>query len=154
MRTAVQLRSTGTLRCELLHAEPAAVVSGALGPIVVVAPDRIVAYQIRTRRGPSVFVFRTLTVDDAMAAWVPGVQPHVRLLVHVRSVLRARRVQRLLAYLVKRGPSPSLLSDGFYLRVSHMLGGRAVQQRQLLALVRAELRSRSADGAGPAERGL
>jgi hypothetical protein len=96
---------------------------------------------VHSRARRVLFVFRTLAVDDALAASVPGVYPHVRLLVHVRSAMRVRAMKRLFAYLAKRALRPSDLSDAFYARVSHLLGGRA-DAAGLRALLRRELAGR------------
>ena len=43
------------------------------------------------RRRPRLFVFRTLTVDDRLAATLPGVRPPVKLLLELRTKGRIRR---------------------------------------------------------------
>jgi hypothetical protein len=138
VRTAVQLRTGGAVQCEVGAGEPAAVVTGRLGPVALFGPDEVVAYLVRSGPARSLFVFRTLAVDDRWAASVPGVHPRVRLLVHVRSALRVRAMGRLFAHLARRSLRPSQLSDAFYVRVSHAVGGRTDQAR-LRALVRREL---------------
>jgi hypothetical protein len=138
VKTAVQLRTGGGVECALLGVEPPEVVSGALGLVALFEADQIVGYVIRSRAGRRLFVFRTLAVDDTWAASVPGVHPHVRLLVHVRSAKRVWAMKRLFAYVAARPLSPSQLSDGFYARVSHLLGGRT-DGAHLRALVRQEM---------------
>ena len=141
MKTAVQLRSGGELQCELVCGRPEATVPGVLGPVALFAPDEIVAYVVASPTRRQLFVFRTLVVDDRCAARVPGVHPRVRLLVHVQSARRVWAMKRLLAYLAKRTLSPSELSDGFYARVSHLLGGRT-DSAHVRALVRQEIARR------------
>jgi hypothetical protein len=137
----------------MVSGEPDSYAQGTLGPIALFAPGEVVAYLVRTSAGPSVFVFRTLAVDDPWAASVPGVQPRVRLLVHVRSALRVRAVRRLFATLAKRALRPSELSDAFYVRVSHVLGERRTDQARLRALLRRELDSQGAQGRDAAAPG-
>ncbi|MGH7297407.1 MAG: hypothetical protein ACRELB_20895 [Polyangiaceae bacterium] len=137
----MQLRSDGAVRCTLGCGEPRAVVPGVLGPVALFEPDELVSYVIRSPAGRRLFVFRTLAVDDKWAASVPGVHPRVRLLVHARSAKRVWAMKRLFAYIAVRSMSPSDLSDGFYTRVSHLLGGRT-DGAHLRALVRRELARR------------
>jgi hypothetical protein len=112
--------------------------AGKLGPIAAFETGEIVAYSIRTATARSVYVFRTLAVDDALAAKVPGVLPHVRLLIHLHSAGRVRAAARFFRYLAARGISPSSLCDAFYVRVSIALGGRATPQERLRAFLRDE----------------
>lgn len=112
---------------------------GNLGPITLFDANRIVAYQIASRQRTSVFVFRTLSVDDRMAASVPGVYPRVRLLIHALGAGAASQVTRLFAHIVKRGCDASSLPDVFYHRVSHAVSRRRPTQAPLRALLRAEL---------------
>jgi hypothetical protein len=153
MRTAVQLCSGGAVECALLCGEPGAMASGALGPVALFGPEEVVGYLVRTSAGRTLFVFRTLAVDDAWAASVPGVHPRVRLLVHLRSAMRVRALTRLFGTLAKRALAPSGLSDGFYVRVSHALGGRRTDQARLKALLRRELTGQTAPGRDTALRG-
>lgn len=134
----MQLRSEGAAQCTLGCGEPSAMVPGALGPIALFEADELVSYVIRSPAGRRLFVFRTLAVDDKWAASVPGVHPRVRLLVHARSAKRVWSMKRLFGYIAVRGIRPSDLSDGFYARVSHLLGGRT-DAAHLRALVRQEL---------------
>jgi hypothetical protein len=83
------------------------------------------------------FVFRTLEVDDRLAASVPGVKPHVQLLLQVNSHGRARLVRQLFAYLARINREPSAMPDGFYLRVGAVLGGRLPGHKVLPSLVSA-----------------
>jgi hypothetical protein len=129
MNTAVQLRVPSAqgqgLRCELVHGAPRAFEAGRLGPVALFGPGAIVAYGLVTTRGcPRLFVFRTLVVDDRLAATVPGVRPRVRLLLALYTAGRIRRARRLFAYLLRTNRDPSALSDAFYFRVSAALGGR------------------------------
>jgi hypothetical protein len=148
VRTAVQLRSGGDVQCELVCGEPVSVAAGARGPVALFAPDEVVAYLVRTVTRRTLFVFRTLVVDDRWAASVPGVHPRVRLLVHVCSAKRVRAVRRLFGSIARKALPPSALSDGFYARVSHLAGGRTDAAR-LRALLQRELVRRGAlrDGA-------
>jgi hypothetical protein len=152
MRTAVQLRSSGAMQCELVCGDPAAMASGSLGPVALFSPDEVVGYLVRSGARPALFVFRTLAVDDQWGAAVPGVHPRVRLLVHVRSATRVRAMRRLFGSLARRALVPSVLSDGFYVRVSHAVGGRTDQAR-LRALLRLELTTQGAAGGDAALAG-
>jgi hypothetical protein len=138
MKTAVQLHPRTSdrdrLRGQLLGGAPAAVVLGTLGPVAIFDSDAVVAYELRRGRRTRAFVFRTLQVNDTLAASVPGVRPRVRLLFAVHSIGRARLVQRLFAYLDKHGHDPSELPDAFYLRVGGVLGGQLPAHKVLPAL--------------------
>ena len=113
MNTAVQLRRTGAeVRSGLLYGTPVTTVAGTLGPVALFSSGKIVAYRIRHRRRTRLFVFRTLDVDDRLAARIPGVCPRVQLLLEVRSAGRARLVRGLLAYLVKTRHDPCRLRMG------------------------------------------
>jgi hypothetical protein len=140
MNTAVQLRSISARdlpRCELVHGTPREIVSGALGPVAIFPPGELVAYMVRSRRQARLFVFRTLVVDDRLAAALPGVRPRVQLLLDTRSVGRSRLVRRLFAYLLETSRDPVGLPDAFYLRVGVVLAGRLPPQKILLSLLSA-----------------
>ena len=140
MRTAVQLRLRTSdeerPRTEVIGGTPCAVTEGALGPVVLFEPGQIVAYLLRRRRRARIFVFRTLDVDDRLAATVPGVAPRVRLLMDLRTLGRIRRVRALFVYLLRSGRVPSALPDDFYVRVGAVLGGRLPAHKVLLGLLR------------------
>jgi hypothetical protein len=68
---------------------------------------------------------------------VPGVRPHVQLLLQLRTAGRIRLVRSLFAYLTRTGRDPSALPDVFYIRVGAMLGGRLPGHKVLLHLLRA-----------------
>ena len=126
MNTAVQLRTIAAVdlpRCDLVHGSPLQFLAGDLGPIALLAPAEVVAYRLRSRRRTRLFVFRTLDIDDRLAALLPGVRPRVRLLIAVRSARRVRLARDLFAYLTKTGRQPSQLTDAFYLRVGVALTG-------------------------------
>jgi hypothetical protein len=140
MNTAVQLRSakddaSAAPRCELLHGSPRAFAQGRSGPIAVFGAGELVAYLVRVRRRHQLFVFRTLEADDSLAARVPGVRPHVRLLLNVASAGRTRLVRSLFAYLVAERRDPSALSDAFWFRVSVALAGRLPPHKLLVSLL-------------------
>jgi hypothetical protein len=140
MNTAVQLRpilARDLPRCELVHGTPREIVSGALGPVAIFPPGDLVAYMVRSRRRARLFVFRTLVIDDRLAAALPGVRPRVQLLLDTRSVGRSRLVRRLFAYLVKTSRDPVGLPDAFYLRVGVVLAGRLPPRKILLSLLSA-----------------
>jgi hypothetical protein len=134
--TAVQLRQAGdVLRSDLLYGTPRVMVTGALGPVALFFAGELVAYRIRHHRRTRLFVFRTLEVDDRLAARLPGVHPRVRLLVDVQTAARTRLVGRLLAYLVQSGCDPGGLPDGFYVRVGVALAGRLPKHKIVLSLL-------------------
>jgi|HubBroStandDraft_1064217.scaffolds.fasta_scaffold48485_3 hypothetical protein len=134
--TAVQLRQpgSGTPRSELVYGNPHALVAGKLGAVALFAPDELVAYRIRDRRQTRLFVFKTLEVDDRLAARLPGVSPRVQLLFDVRTAGRARLVRGLFAYLVKAHDAPAL-PDSFYVRLGVVLGGRLPAHKILTSLL-------------------
>jgi hypothetical protein len=78
-----------------------------------------------------------LVVDDRLAASVPGVRPHVQLLLQVHSSGRARLVRELFAYLARTNLEPSAMPDDFYVRVGAVLGGRLPGHKVLPSLVSA-----------------
>jgi hypothetical protein len=146
MRTAVQLRlrshDPDDARSEVLGGAPCSVNEGKLGPVALFESGEVVAYLLHRRRRARVFVFRTLDVDDRLAATVPGVSPRVRLLFEVRTPGRIRRTRALFAYLVRTGHDPSGLVDEFYIRVGAVLNGRLPAHRVLLPLLQSARRLR------------
>jgi hypothetical protein len=142
MNTAVQLRQpgSGTPRTELVYGKPHALVTGELGGVAVFSPDQVVAYRIGYRRQTRLFVFRTLEVDDRLAARIPGVRPHVRLLFDVCTTGRARLVRALFAYLARTSRAPAALPDAFYVRIGAALGGRLPAHKILGLLLERALR--------------
>lgn len=136
MKTAVQLRprAAGAPQSELVYGKPHVLVTGKLGAVALFDAEELVAYRIRHGRQTRLFVFRTLEVDDRLAAQVPGVSPRVQLLFDVRTSGRARLVRGLFAYLVK-SRDPSALPDSFYVRVGVALGGRLPGHKVLPALL-------------------
>jgi hypothetical protein len=138
MMTAVQVRAPSAdsqPRAELVWGRPIAVHAGALGPVAVFGPGEIVAYVLRFRRRPRLFIFRTLTVDDCLAATLPGVRPRVHLLLELRTQGRIRRARGLFAYLARAGRDPSALADVFYVRAGVALAGRLPSHKILLSLL-------------------
>jgi len=141
MNTVVQLRTAqgDKPRSELIYGTPRRLVPGRLGPVAVFTPRALVAYRIRYHRRTRLFVFRTLDVDDRLAASVPGVRPHVQLLLEVRSEGRVRRMRRLFAYVLKAGRDPDGLPDAFYVRVGAVLAGRLPQHPIVASLLSSQL---------------
>jgi hypothetical protein len=141
MKTAVQLRPPKgeDVLAELVYGVPEIVAAGTLGPVALFGFDALVAYRLRSGRRDRLYVFRTLAVDDAMAAVVPGVRPRVRLLVHLRSAGRVRLARRLFAYLERRGPTPDTVTDDTYLRIGVALAGRLPPHKILVSLLTPQL---------------
>jgi hypothetical protein len=141
MKTAVQLRlrsgDDDGPRSELVFGFPCATAAGAQGPVALFEPDALVAYLLRCKRQGRLFVFRTLDVDDRLAAKVPGVRPRVQLLLELHTAGRIRRGRGLFGYLARTNRDPSVLSDAFYLRVGAVLGGRLPAHKILLSLLSA-----------------
>ena len=137
MKTAVQLRPARRDQpfASLVHGSPVATAPGARGAIAFFLPGQLVAYRIRYRRRTCLFVFRTLDVDDRLAASLPGVRPRVQLLIAVRTEARARLLRSLFEYLLKSGHDPKALPDAFYLRASVVLGGRLPAKKILHSLL-------------------
>lgn len=138
MKTAVQVRhptADSQPRAELVWGRPLAVEAGTLGPVALFGPGEIVAYLLRFRRRPRLFVLRTLTVDDRLAATLPGVRPRVQLLLELRTQGRVRRARGLFAYLARTRRDPSALADAFYVRVGLILAGRLPSHKILLSLL-------------------
>jgi hypothetical protein len=147
MKTAVQLRprAAGAPQSELVYGKPQALVTGTLGAVALFHSDELVAYRIRYGRQTRLFVFRTLEVDDRLAAQVPGVSPRVQLLFDVRTSGRARLVRGLFSYLAK-SRDPSTLPDSFYVRVGLALGGRLPAHKILPSLLSVEESQTGTDG--------
>ncbi len=141
MNTAVQLRrGPGDIpQADLVYGQPQTMTTSTHGPVALFTSGQLVAYRLRHRRRTRLFVFRTLTVDDRLAASLPGVRPRVQLLLSVRSEARVRRLRRLLADLAKAGHDPGALPDRFYLRVGVVLAGRLPPQPVLLSLLSSNL---------------
>jgi len=135
--TAVQLRDHRP-HGQLVYGEPYAVDRGARGPVALFAAGSLVAYQVQIDRARRLFIFRTLLVDDRLAAAVPGVTPRVQLLAQLRSAARVRLVRQLFADLLAMGWTPSTLSDAFFLRLGAILEGRIPPYALLHALLRRE----------------
>jgi len=62
----------------------------------------------------------SFTVDDRLAAPIPGVGPRVQLLLQLRTPGHIRRARGLLAYLARKR-DPSTPSDAFHVRVGFAL---------------------------------
>jgi hypothetical protein len=138
MNTAVQVRhpaGDAHPRAELLSGTPSAITSTARGPVALFGSGEIVAYLLRYRRRPRLFVFRTLTIDDRLAATIPGVRPRVQLLLQLHTPGRIRRARDLFAYLARTERDPSALADDFYVRVGAVLAGRLRSHKILLSLL-------------------
>jgi hypothetical protein len=141
MKTAVQLRPIAARdlpRCDLLWGEPRRIVAGELGPIALFGSGELVAYRLRRLRRQRLYVFRTLDVEDRLAAHVPGVRPRVQLLLSLNSAGRVRLAQGLFSYLLKTMRDPSAIPDDFYLRVGVALGGRLPRRKIMLSLLHPE----------------
>jgi len=124
--TAVQIRPAPSPRCELVHGDPIALQLGQLGPVALFLPGAIVAYVIHTARPTRLFLFRTLgSAPRAARTVLPGVYPHVHLLLELDSPRLIRRCRRFFALLRRRGTPPSRLPDAFYLRLDGALRARA-----------------------------
>jgi hypothetical protein len=113
---------------------------GSLGQVAVFAARQIVAYLLEPLGARRLFLFRTLEYQEVGAVAVPGVRPRVRLLVESSSSMRIDRVERLFGYLEKDGWEASSLSDPFWLRVGHLLGGRLPRHKVLLSFLARESR--------------
>jgi hypothetical protein len=137
MNTLVQLRPVrdDSPGCGLLHGNPLEITRGSLGPVARFAPGEVVAYELRHQGRPHLYVFRTLEVDDPLAAAVPGVRPRVRLLVDLGCAGRIRLARSLFSYLLKSRREPSDLPDGFYVRLSVALAGRWPAHTILVSLL-------------------
>lgn len=135
MRTAVQLRPTGAPSAALLYGLPEGTREGRLGPIALFPGGELVAYEIVSRRRRCLYVFRTLEVDDRLAASVPGVHPRVHLLLNLYTAGRIRMVRHLLAHLKRVRRDPSGLPDDFFSRAGVLLAGRVPARRVLYALL-------------------
>ncbi len=119
----------------MVYGEPDHLLPGTKGALAVFSSGEIVVYLLDGHGARRLYVFRTLEGREKGAARLPGVRPRVRLLIEVRSAGRIDRVRRLFDYLIKRGFQPSLLPDGFYVRVSHVLGGRLPPHKVVRALL-------------------
>src|SRR5258708_27673133 len=66
----------------------------------------------------------SFTVDDRLAATIPGVRPRVQLLLQLRTPGRIRRARGLFAYFARTERDPSTRSDAFSVLVGVALAGR------------------------------
>jgi hypothetical protein len=148
--TVVQLRERRP-SARLLYGAPDAVTDGATGPLAIFGVGALVGYCVESSYRRSLFLFRTLVVDDPLAARVIGVRPRVQLLLELHTAEGIRRTGRLLAYLLASGWSPDHLSDAFWGRASTALRGRMPPQASLVSLLRLE---RPAHAVAPAGRAL
>jgi hypothetical protein len=135
MNTAVQLRPTGSPSAVLLAGTPREMRDGRLGPIALFDPGQLVAYHLRGRRRQRLFLFRTLAVDDRMAADVPGVYPRVQLLLDLHSGVAVRFAKAVFARVRGDGAEAIVLSDDFIARASVAFAGRLRALRALSALL-------------------
>jgi hypothetical protein len=138
-RTIVQLRERRP-SARLVYGTPEAMADGATGPLATFAPGALVGYRIESSYRHSLFLFRSLLVDDPLAAAVLGVRPRVQLLLELHTRESIRRAGRLLGHLLASGWSPDHLSDAFWGRVSSALRGRMPAQASLVSLLRFERR--------------
>ena len=136
-RTAVQLRESRPSG-QLVYGAPALVTAGPRGPAALFVPGALVVYRVESAQRRSRFVFQTLRADDRLAAAVPGVRPHVQLLLQLHTVGAARRVLRLLADLLAGGWAVDELPDVFWHRVAAAVGGRLPPHATLVSLLRRE----------------
>jgi len=120
--TAVQIRAVP--RCEIVHGAPHVTVSGQRGPVALFPPGEVVAYAVHVSRPPRLFLFRTEAPAVAGVA-LPGVYPHVRLLLALQSARVIRRTRRFFTILRRRDLSPSCLTDAFYVRLDRALRARS-----------------------------
>jgi len=114
MKTAVQLRPIAARdlpRCDLFWGVRRRTVVGELGPIALFGSGELVVYRLRRLRRQRLYVFRTLDVEDRLAAAVPGVRPGVGLLLSLNSAGRVRLAQGLFSYLAKTSRNPGALPD-------------------------------------------
>jgi hypothetical protein len=147
-RTVVQLRERHP-SARLLLGTPAAMMESASGPLAAFAPGRLVAYSVESSYRHSLFVFRTLVVDDALAAAVLGVSPRVQLLLELHTRESIRRAGKLVAQLLASGRSPDPLSDAFWGRMGTALRGRTSSPTTLASLLRLEPSSAPASPPAP-----
>jgi hypothetical protein len=144
LHTAVQLRSAEPTG-ELIYGMPEGLAVSSYGDVALFEADQIVAYFIRYAAVRRLFLFRTLEKEEAGAASLPGVWPRVRLLADLSTGRAAGRARRLFSALRRRSQQPSLLSDQFWLRVSHLLARRARHPKLMafcLRLATADIRDR------------
>jgi hypothetical protein len=134
--TAVQICPGGVPRCELVHGDPCGTVPGARGPVALFSPGAVVAYAVHAGRPTRLYLFRTLSASAPTArTTVPGVYPHVLLLLALESMRVLRRCRRFFALLRRRGTAASRLPDAFYLRLDRALRARAPLGRLAAALL-------------------
>jgi len=133
--TAVQLRQSAPAR-RLLYGRPADVCPSARGAVALFPPGTLVAYELRVARRGRLFVFRTLLVDDPLAASVPGVHRRVQLLFTLRARARIERLRHLFSRLEAMGWPPAVLPDAFFIRLGAWLEGRLPPHPILASMLR------------------
>lgn len=138
MLTRVQL-GTGPVRGVLLHPLLEAL-PRAGAAYAEIEPGRVVAYLlVQGGRKVRASVFRTGRNGSAgEMSLVFGVAPSVQLLLEARSAGRIALVDSTFRFLRKHGYEPSLLDNGFWVRMSHLFGGKLPQRKVLHRLVENE----------------
>lgn len=105
-------------------------------------PRQLVGYRLRLNERERLFVFRTLAQPDASCTKIPGVCPHVQLLLCAHTGRRIHRALRILKSAQARGRDLSRLSDSFFLRAGTTLAGRAPVESVVNSLLLQEEHSR------------
>ncbi|MGA7123363.1 MAG: hypothetical protein WBY94_24890, partial [Polyangiaceae bacterium] len=121
----------------LLQGSPLEILDGYFGPVGIFEAGTLVAYRLRWLRRTRLFVFRTLSEIDGLAAAIPGVRPRVRLLLALRCPGRIRLAGVVFSHFAAVGRDPSSLPDAFYLRMGAAIGGRLPDPRALVSLAAA-----------------
>lgn len=98
----------------------------------------LVAYCVRLQARERLFVFRTLEQLDQSTTKVPGVQPHVMLLLCAHTGRRIHRAMRILGNARARGCDLGTLTDAFFLRAATTLASRAPIESIVTTLLRQE----------------
>jgi len=126
MITAVTERRAlqGDAAAHIVVGEPLRRVESPAGSVALFPPDRIVAYAVRSGTQERFFIFRTLHALEHGHVALPGVLPHVRLLLAARRPRHIRRAQQLLQLAAAHGRPPETLDDAFYLRAATTLAAR------------------------------
>jgi len=117
----------------LVYGRPADVRTSARGEVALFSPGALVAYELSAaRRSARLFVFRTLFVEDRLAARVPGVHRRVQLLFTLRARVRIERLRQIFTRLDALGWPPEGLPDAFFIRLGASFEGR-LPRRPILA---------------------
>ncbi len=124
--------SSARLRSSVLYGQPMDVIRGELENLALFCDDKLVLYQLVTRRCQT-FLFR-----GAGTVSVPGVWPGVNLISHGANSVQSRKLVRSVLWLTEHGYDPQHVKDAVWLRISGLLNQEKYGVKQLCRLLEAQ----------------